>query len=338
MAGGTWWLIATMVAVGLVQLGFTSVTWAQEPAPQEPDVARAVEDKRQRKEKAGDEIKVAPPEVLRKIGNQPNPVVELPAFVARRAQSQKLALEGLASERLATVSIPETLRLDLRNLDDVQFAVREAASARLRDPTIPDMQIWAALDREQLPIEAYERLLEVARRRALEKPRGALGVRMGDSPPTRPGVLVQATLPGLPGEKILKIGDVIEKLDDQQILTTLDLADALQIRPPGQEVRLTVLRTERDPQGRPMQGADGKPVERRMEFMVALGNAAELDRLDVVEQRAAGGQNFNLNRNLSVQQREMWAAAIQQRFAKVAPVGAKPVDREPEPTSDADDL
>jgi PDZ domain len=164
----------------------------------------------------------------------------------------------------------------------------------------------------------------------------------------RPGVLVQATLPDMPAEKILKVGDVIEQLDGVSLTSSNDLAEALQTRPPGHEVKLVVLRTERDAQARPLVGADGKPVERRLEFNVALGDASNLDRFDAMEARAMGlPNNMAMNRaNLPLQQRAWQAASIAQRFSAKPgpvvvpegtpgsavpqpPVVAPPADREP---------
>jgi hypothetical protein len=77
-------------------------------------------------------------------------------------------------------------------------------------------------------------------------------------------------------------------------------------------VKLVVLRTERDAQGRPLVGADGKQVERRLEFTVALGDASNLDRFDAMEARAMGvPNNVAMNRaNLPLQQRAWQAASI----------------------------
>ena len=68
---------------------------------------------------------------------------------------------------------------------------------------------------------------------------------------------------------------------------------------------------------RPLVGADGKQVERRLEFNVALGDASNLDRFDAMEARAMGvPNNVAMNRaNLPLQQRAWQAASIAQRFA-----------------------
>jgi len=249
-----------------------------------------------------------------KPGINPNPMAEMPDFARRRQQAQLVMLESLSSDRLEKVRIGAATQALVAQLDDPSFQVREAASKSLRALTIDDAEVWALLDRRQLSPEAHERLLNVARQRANEKPRGALGVRMGNSPMTRPGVLVQGTLPDMPADKILKVGDVIERLDGVQLNDSNDLAEGLQMRAPGHEVKLSVLRTERDAQGRPLLGPDGKQVERRLDFTVALGDAENLDRFDAQEARAMGNANMNRN-NLPLQQRAWQISAIMQRFS-----------------------
>ena len=252
-----------------------------------------------------------------KPNNRANPAIEMPDFAKRRQQAQLAIMDTLSPERLARVRVSGAVQELVVRLDDPSFEVREGASEALRSQRIEDAEIWAMLDRADLSPEVHERLLGIAKRRAVEKPRGALGVRMGNAPLARPGVLVQGTLPDMPAEKILKVGDVIEQVDGAQLTSSNDLAEALQTRPPGHEVKLVVLRTERDAQGRPLVGADGKQVERRLEFNVALGDASNLDRFDAMEARAMGvPNNVAMNRaNLPLQQRAWQAASIAQRFA-----------------------
>lgn len=283
-----------------------------------------------------------------KPNNRANPAIEMPDFARRRQQAQLAIMETLSSERLARVRVSGAVQELVARLDDPSFQIRESAGEALRSQRIDDAEIWAMLDRGNLSPEAHERLLGIARRRAMEKPRGALGVRMGNAPLARPGVLVQGTLPDMPAERILKVGDVIEQVDGVQVTSSNDLAEALQTRPPGHEVKLVVLRTERDAQGRPLVGADGKQVERRLDFNVALGDASNLDRFDAMEARAMGvPNNMAMNRaNLPLQQRAWQAASIAQRFAvkygpvvapdgapgtavQQPPVAAPPVDPQP---------
>lgn len=250
--------------------------------------------------------------------NVGNPVVEMPDVQQRRLQSEASMRAALDSASLARVRVSGAVKELASRLDDPSWSVREQAGDALRSPRIDDAEIWATLDRGDLSDEAHERLLGVARRRVMEKPRGALGIRMSTGPLTRPGVLVQATLPDMPAEKVLKAGDLIERVDAVQVMSSNDLAEALQSHAPGHEVRLVVLRTERDPKGQPLKGADGKTVERRLEITVALGDAANLDRVDPMEARAMGlppNMPMNMN-NLPLQQRAWQAAVITRRFTR----------------------
>jgi hypothetical protein len=205
----------------------------------------------------------------------------------------------------------------VKGLDDPSFEVRDRTTAQLMDPAIDDREILALLDRGALGDEAHERLLRVAVRRVQEKPRGAIGVRMANAPPDRSGVVVQATIPGLPADKVLLPGDVIERIDETPVGSTEDLADVLQSRSPGVEVLVVVRRVERDAQGRAMPGPDGKPLERRREFRMPLGDAAELDRAD------AGGQGNGppvmRGSNLSLERRREQVMMIKARFARPLP-------------------
>jgi len=58
------------------------------------------------------------------------------------------------------------------------------------------------LDRGGLGDESHERLVQVAVRRAQDKPRAALGVSMAQAPADRGGVLIQSTVPGLPADGV----------------------------------------------------------------------------------------------------------------------------------------
>ncbi|MCE9619374.1 MAG: PDZ domain-containing protein [Planctomycetes bacterium] len=229
-------------------------------------------------------------------------------------------IESMSHERLLTVEPPAAVLNLLPALDDPSFAVREAASQKLLDRSFPDEAIWAVLDRFKLSEEARGRLLTVAYRRVSERPRGALGIRMGTAAIGRPGVIIQATLPGMPAEKFLKAGDVIEEIDGQPVPTTNALVDAIQNFAPGREIKIKLRRPERDPQGRFLLGPDQKNIERPIDLSMPLGNAEDLDRADPGDPRA--GQNMQL------QQRKLEAAIILRRFAAPsAPAnGLRPVD------------
>ena len=250
----------------------------------------------------------------------------MPAARARRERLEASAAESIGASALALVKVGDRAREAAARLSDPGFEVREAACRALLDRSIGDAEIYALLERGEFDDEAHSRLLSVAVRRVLEKPRGALGVRMGPSPPPRPGVLVQSTLPGMPAEKVLLAGDVIETLDGKALAESNDLVEGLQQRAPGAEITVTVLRTERDAKGKPLAGPDGKPVERRLEFRIPLGNANDLDTADPGLPRGMG-----VGMNMVNEQRRMQAEFVRARFDRPLPqaVPVAPAEGQP---------
>ena len=282
--------VAALLAAALSLAGPQAIEPPQpEPAPQKP----------------------APRFVPKFRPQNPNVLIDMPG-----AREQRERLESALNQGLAAVRVSEAVQALVARLSDPAFAERQKACEALLSPAIADAEIWALLDRGALDDEAHERLLRVAVRRVLEKPRGALGVRMGNAPAEHPGVLVQQTLPGLPADGVLKPGDVIETVDGRAVRNTLDLVDGLQTKVPGTEVAVTVLRTERDAQARPVVGPDGKPVTRRIDFRLPLGNANDLDRFDPAGGRAAPGLG---NMNMALEQRREQAALLQRRFERALP-------------------
>jgi len=233
--------------------------------------------------------------------------------------------ESIRHERLSTVRVGEAAVRAVAQLDDASFEARQAASRALMDSSIGDDEIWAILDREGLSQEARQRLLEASCRRILERPRGALGIRMGNAAPPRRGVLVQSTVPGLPADGVLRPGDVIHAVDGKAVATSNDLAAVLQARLPGQEIRLEVMRQERDAVGRPLQDPKGQPVQRELELRLPLGDFAQLER--PVPGEPAGG--FNPAAEVARRRRLVQVAILQARFGRswsevVAPSALEP--------------
>jgi hypothetical protein len=242
---------------------------------------------------------------------------EMPALRERRNRLAAQMAATMGDMQLGSVQVSDRVLGLVKGLDDPSYEVRDRTTGQLMDPAIDDREILALLDRGGLRDEAHERLLRVAVRRVQEKPRGAIGVRMANAPPDRAGVVVQQTIPGLPADKVLLPGDVIERINDTPIRSTDELADLLQGLSPGAEVNVVVTRVERDAQGRPMLGPDGKPLERRREFRMPLGNAAELDRADAGAQ--ANWPPGMRGGNLSLERRRAQVMMIEARFARPLP-------------------
>lgn len=216
--------------------------------------------------------------------------------------------QSMSPERLAKVTPPPAVLNLLQDLDDPSFQVRETASQMLLDQAFSDEAIWCVLDRFPLSEEAHSRLLTVALRRVSERPRGALGIRMGQPPEGQVGVVIQATLTDMPAEKFLKAGDIIEEIESVQVRTTEDLVDAIRTYPPGREIKIKLRRPEKDAQGRPLIGPDGKMIERPVDLVMPLGNADDLDKAEPGELRVA--------QNMQLRQRTNEGKMILRRFAQ----------------------
>lgn len=182
-------------------------------------------------------------------------------------------------EELMTVSVaPELLRL-VRALDSESFAERDAARRAIeaRKP-VPD-ELMAVLLRRDLSDECRHQLVGILRERILRAPRGALGIRMENFPDKDGGVRIIALVPGMPAEKVLKVGDVVKQINGKQLRSTLDLIGAVQTLPPGVEVRVVVRRVKKDALA-PVAPAGGveapKPIE-EIEATIRLGSTDELN-------------------------------------------------------------
>jgi hypothetical protein len=178
--------------------------------------------------------------------------------------------------------VPDKRVTDLvRGLGSADFAAREAAGAALLDlRKVPDEQVWLHLSGAagELPYEAHARLLEVARSRILDAPRGALGIQMAARFADSDGVTVTGLIPNMPAQKVLKPGDRIVELDGKQILVTQQLSAVVQNKRPGDRIAVVVMRGERDALGRVKGGADGRPTEQRIELEMEVGARADLEK------------------------------------------------------------
>jgi hypothetical protein len=178
--------------------------------------------------------------------------------------------------------VPDKRVTDLvRALGNPDFAARESATAALRDlGKVPDEQVWLRLSGAagELSYEAHARLLEVARSRILDAPRGALGIQMAARFADADGVTVTGLIPNMPAQKVLKPGDRIVQLDGKQILVSQQLSAVVQNKRPGDRIGVVVMRGERDELGRVKGGPDGRPVEQRIELEIEVGSRADLEK------------------------------------------------------------
>lgn len=202
-------------------------------------------------------------------------------LVARRmARRYGLPEIPWSPERLAAV-VPDPAVLALvADLGSGDPARRDAASAALRDPRIPDDQLWLQLARPAAPLgnEAHLRLLDAARSRIVDAPRGALGIQMAGRFGEMNGVTVTGLIPNMPARRVLRPGDRIIELDGQAVNDSARLSEVVQAHRPGDRIRAVLMRGERDELGRVRGGPDGRPLETRVEVELEVGSRDDLER------------------------------------------------------------
>ena len=184
-------------------------------------------------------------------------------------------------EVCAKAKLTPSFLVSVADLDSRDWARRQAASARLADPSVTAEEIFAVLVRGALTPEQVERLLALAQAKVLALPRGALGLRMQPSGDlAHPGVEVILLIPKMPAEKVLKLGDRIERIDGKPIATSTDLVEIIQSKLPGESVRLSVARPIRDERGKPRLDANRQVVEEQLTLDVPLASATDLEQFE----------------------------------------------------------
>ena len=211
------------------------------------------------------------------------------ATLKRRSSVQRK--EVLPEELIRNARIPSSVTNEVARLSDESFTLRETASAALRASPVPNEVLMAVLDREDLEPEQRHRLLRVLKLRIQQRPRGAVGIRMS---PGRGGVLINELVPGLPAEKVLRVGDTIVMINDIVVRENSELVGVVQRLVPGTLIRMTVLRSNEN----------GKNNE-RIEIEFSLGSYAKLGN----EPDVLGLSNPETNRRKALMQ------AVEDRFA-----------------------
>lgn len=187
---------------------------------------------------AQEEQEVIKPPTPRRI--IPGKVGAAKGLATLKRRSNYLRKEALPEELIRNARIPSSVMNEVARLSDESFALRETASAALRSSPVPNEVLMAVLDREDLKPEQRHRLLRVLKLRIHQQPRGAVGIRMS---PGRGGVLINELVPGLPAEKVLRVGDTIVMINDIVVRENSELVGVVQRLVPGTLIRMTVLRT-----------------------------------------------------------------------------------------------
>lgn len=231
---------------------------------------------------AGAQAPAVPAGIRQGIPDDDMPMLQLP----RRPVEQPAIVTGLPGDLPWSPQRLEGVRADPRvsglvdQLGSASFAERDAASRALLDRAIADEQVWLQLVTrgDRLSAEAHARLIEVGRARIVDAPRGALGIQMAPRFGETDGVTVTGLIPNMPARKVLRAGDRIVELDGQRIRVSTELSAIVQTKRPGDRIRVTVMRGERDELGRVKGGVDGRLVETRVELEMEVGAREDLER------------------------------------------------------------
>lgn len=198
----------------------------------------------------------------------------------------------------------------MRQLGSAEWREREEASEALRSLSDPGTNEWirARLSRDDLTTEQRHRLVDALCRRIVERPRGAIGITMDSMRRDGRGVRVVDLVRGMPAAEVLRVGDVIERIDDEPIANSEDLAELVQEMRPGAEVRLHVRRPLRDAQGRPRRDDAGATITEPVELTITLGSMEELEQSERL-----GGPAVRVQTTV-LREREREASFLRHRF------------------------
>ncbi len=192
--------------------------------------------------------------------------------------------DGFDLKAIRTARVPADLRQIVARLDDADWSAREEASRRLEAHPAPDEALLRILDQDDLTEEQRQRLMGVVSRRILLRERGAIGIRMstrmGLGRDGISGVEVTQLIEGLPAERVLRVGDVITRIDERDIRVNTDLITHVQRMPPGRVIRVRILRPRTPPAGEAADPnwirGEGDRWFEPIEVEFALGSYAKL--------------------------------------------------------------
>ena len=181
-------------------------------------------------------------------------------------------------EVLRQIVIPDEVLRQVALLASPDWPTREKATRTLYEMTVADEILLATLIDPDLGIEQRSRLIASIAQRITFAPRGAVGIRMRRNMGGEPGVVVEAVIPGMPGEKFLKPGDRIKSIDGLRINTSTDLTSVVQGRLPGDNLVFEVVRKVLDERGINKLDAQGAAVTESVIVEFPLGSVAQLDK------------------------------------------------------------
>jgi hypothetical protein len=179
-------------------------------------------------------------------------------------------------EELSSIDVDPAVRALVQKLDDVSFFAREEATQALLNAEVDRNQLYAMLEFDALSAEQRYRLLAVVRETLTRMPRGALGISMRQLQFAAAGpveIRVEDLLPGLPAERVLRIGDSIIAFDGKPLLAQRDLQTRIQSKKPGEKATLTIKRVRVDEAGQPMLDEQNRIQLDTLDVEIELGSA-----------------------------------------------------------------
>lgn len=216
-------------------------------------------------------------EVLRALaqaqGLRQRGVVIAPGLRTTDDASLALARSTVGRDAPRAAELPAGLRAIVMRMDDPAWSVREAASKEASSGAWTMQELRKALDEPSLTLEQRSRLEEALWLRWEAKPRGAIGITMGQG---QGGVLVTQVHDGFPASRVLRVGDVITAIDGLPTPNNDGLVAIVQQRGPGERLRLTVMRG--GPAGVPAVVAQQQVNAQALELDVELGDFAALEK------------------------------------------------------------
>lgn len=181
-----------------------------------------------------------PPVVRGLVPNQLKPVG------GRLRLASGIPIEApLDLKAVRTAAVPSEILDLVAELASDGFQDRIDAMLALRSHPAPDVCLMSVLDANDGLLEEQRlRLLSAIEWRILNRPRGAVGIRMmpfdvGIQPA---GIEVQEVIAGLPAERVLRVGDVLIQLDDRPVIQNQDLILHVQQMRPGEKISVDLLR------------------------------------------------------------------------------------------------
>lgn len=190
---------------------------------------------------------------------------------------------SFSREQLKNIAIDADVLEIVRLLDSDDYTTREKATDQLRKDEARRMQLYALLAGDSITPEQRYRLLQIVRDQLINTPRGAMGIEMEPQPWGMRGagpleIKIMNLVPGFPAERVLQVGDRIVAIDAQPLFTQDDLRDHVQLKRPGDTIKVTLKRPKVDENGKMLRDANNDPVMDVLVLEVPLGSADALDR------------------------------------------------------------